>query len=351
MNSTCDSESSSASDVKAQAHVEQFQVNAYPRVSETISPTYSKTEVLSQQTIEKAREKLLEGCSVVMCENVSLSEAKEFLDQNESRGVRCTFVPHDSIIKECDNQIHGKLIALELPTHAHQSVTACLTWEVFNGLFPFSGTTASVELKSSPTFQIGKILKEPDLTISPIDGRGRRTARLPTVVFETAYRNESMQQLKDSLGQWTATVPMAVGIKICDEKNDAIPMHILVYKNDAIQNPVKTISFGTDVQVQGQFLEIPFADIYHGTEESQNEKIKSAIERQDCIKINLSVLQERILEVMFQLKNIFSLPDAALMLVVCRTWRSTRTSKLRSWPPIQCQPVFQAQSSRAPIQK
>ena len=239
---------------------------------------------------------------------MSLSEAKEFLEQNESRRFRCTFVPHDSIIKECHNQIHGKVVALELPTHAHESVAACLTWEVYNGLSPFSGTTASVEMKTSPTIQIGNILKEPDLTISPIAGRGKRTARLPTVVFETAYRNESIEQLKDILGRWTTTVQMAVGIKICDEKNDEIPMHILVYRNDAIQNPVKTISFGTDVQVEGQVLEIPLADIYYGTEGSQNDEIRNAIERKDCIKINLSVLQERILEVMLPVKSLLFSP-------------------------------------------
>ena len=239
---------------------------------------------------------------------MSLSEAKEFLEQNESRRFRCTFVPHDSIIEECRNQIHGKLIALELPTHSHESVTACLTWEVYKGLNPFSATMASVEMKTSPTIQIGNILKEPDLTISPIAGRGKRTARLPTVVFETVYRHELIEQLKDILGRWTTTVQMAVGIKICDEKNDEIPMHILVYRNDAIQNPVKTISFGTDVQVEGQFLEIPLADIYYGTEGSQNDEIRNTIEMKDCIKINLSVLQERILEVMLPVKSLLFSP-------------------------------------------
>jgi len=286
-------------DVKSRVHVEVLQVEAVPQ-------TCSKNEVLSQQTIEKASEKLSEGCSVVMCEHVSLSEAKEFLEQNESRRFRCTFLPHDSTTKECHNQIYGKLIATELPTHAHESVAACLTWEVFNGVSSLSGKTASVEMKTSPTIQIGNILKEPDLTISPIAGRGKRTARLPTVVFETAYR-QSMKELNDALSQWLTSVRMAVGIKIYDEKNDEIQMQMVVYKNDAIQNPVETISFGTDVQVQDLFLEIPFADIYYGTEGSQNDAIKNAIEMNHCIRIDLLVLQERILEVM-SLKNLVFSP-------------------------------------------
>jgi len=188
-------------DVKSRVHLEELQVEAVPQ-------TCSKIEVLSQQTIEKASEKLSEGCSVVMCEHVSLSEAKEFLEQNESSR---TFLPNDSTTKECHNQIYGKLIATELPTHAHESVAACLTWEVFNGVSSLSGKTASVEMKTSPTIQIGNILKEPDLTISPIAGRGKRTARLPTVVFETAYR-QSMKELNDALSQWLTSVRMAVGI-------------------------------------------------------------------------------------------------------------------------------------------
>ena len=230
-----------------------------------------------------------------MCENVSLYEARAFLEQNESRGFRCTFVPHDSDLKECHNQIHGKLIALELPNHTHETVTSCLMWQMISHLRSRSGRKASVDFKPSPTIQIEDTLKEPDLTMCPI-GRNNQ-AQLPTVVFETGYLHESLQKLDTILGQWTRIAQLAVGIKIYKERNDEFQMQVVVHRKEATQNPDKIIAFGTDVTVQGLTLEISLADIYLGSENCQNDAIKQAIARKECLAIDLSELQERLIEV------------------------------------------------------
>lgn len=256
----------------------------------------ARREMLGPHMIERARKNLSAGGPAVISENVSLSDAREFLEQNESRGFRCRFVPHDPSSTEYYDESYGQLIAWELPTHAHESVASCLMWQLIPGLRTLSGQKASVDLKPSPTIQVGNSLKEPDLTICPI--AGGKQAQLLTVVFETGYQHETLEQLKGILGQWILIAQMAVGIKIFNETNGEVQMHILVYRKDSAQNPVKSIPFGTDVTVEGLVLDIPLSYIFFGSSNCQNEAIKNAIKGGECLVIDLSELQERILEVL-----------------------------------------------------
>lgn len=78
-----------------------------------------------------------------------------------------------------------------------------------------AGALDRVTIQGSPTISIPDGLKEPDFTIRP------REARLPTVVGEVAYLNESFPRLIEEKEMWCKTnfVQFFVGLTIAQVQN------------------------------------------------------------------------------------------------------------------------------------
>lgn len=120
-----------------------------------------------------------------------------------------------------------------------------------------------VTTQGSPTTSIPDGMKEPDFTIRP------REAKLPTVVGEVAYHNESFPRLVEEKEMWCRSdfIQFFVGLKITDrsrtQKRDP-KLTLITWRRDT--NKSETIEFGHNsacVAKNQMYLRIPFSLIFH----------------------------------------------------------------------------------------
>lgn len=145
-----------------------------------------------------------------------------------------------------------------------------------------------ITTQGSPTTSIPDGLKEPDFTIRP------REAKLPTVVGEVAYHNESFPTLVEEKEMWCRSdfVQFFVGLKITDrswtQRHDP-KLTLITWRRDT--NKSETVEFGqnsTCVAKNQMYLQIPFSCIFH------QSSIPPSVSHQSSLDFDLFDLRERL---------------------------------------------------------
>lgn len=120
-----------------------------------------------------------------------------------------------------------------------------------------------VTTQGSPTLDIPDGLKQPDFAIRP------REAKLPTIVVEVAYHNESFQRLIEEQQMWCRSdfVQFFVGLKITDwtqsQKRDP-KLTLITWRRDS--GTTETLEFGQNSSCTGEnqmFLNIPYSCLFY----------------------------------------------------------------------------------------
>ena len=145
-----------------------------------------------------------------------------------------------------------------------------------------------VTTQGSPTISIPDGLKEPDFTIRP------REARLPTVVGEIAYLNESFPRLVEEKEMWCKTnfVQFFVGLKIAERsqtQNHAPELTLITWRRDTDKS--ETIEFGCNsacVAMNQMYLQIPFSCIFH------HSSIPPSVSHQHSLNFDLFDIRQRV---------------------------------------------------------
>jgi hypothetical protein len=239
--------------------------------------------------------------ATLICDHVALLEVLNFLEKHEPLGIRIRFEPENSQdVEKHAGDIMGKFMAVELPTNAHEAAAAEISYQITKSVEAIINEQ-TLQLRSSPIFQIGSILKQPDSSLGPMGLETEEMAREATTVVEIGYRHETLAMLKRSMSAWVASespIVSAVGIKISEERNGTRKMLALLYKKGAISNPVQEIEFGTDAPyVPGLVLNVSLRDLFFGAHEIQGDELKAALDHDYQIEINLAKLQKIILKV------------------------------------------------------
>lgn len=147
---------------------------------------------------------------------------------------------------------------------------------------------SKVTILGSPTVIIPDGLKEPDFIIRP------REAKLPTVVGEIAYHNESFASLVEEKDMWCRAdfVQFFVGLKVSDrtskQKQDPA-LTLITWRRDT--NKSETVEFGQNsacVAENQMYLQIPFTCLFH------QSFIPTSVSTQQSLDFDLFDVRERI---------------------------------------------------------
>jgi hypothetical protein len=238
----------------------------------------------------------------VVCDHISLLDVTNFLDEHDSLGFRIRFDPQKGQdISAHPKKIMGKLIALEIPSYAHEAAASEITEQIKESV---KGIVQEQTLRTwaSPTCRIGSCLKQPDSSIGPRGAESEWVARKPTTVVEVVYLHGTKEDLKESLSTWISPesyVQTAVGVIIFRKQSGSKRrMLALLYEKGASDNPVQEIEFGADVEnVAGLVLKVSLRNIFFGAHSVQKPALRAALRADSKIEINLGKLREEILKV------------------------------------------------------
>lgn len=205
----------------------------------------------------------------MLCDRITWKDFDQWLDVCEGDVRRWIFepVPDDD---EC-----GRVIIYSIPADPHEAtageILAMILEEVqtAGNSIPLIRT---MKIKASPTCRLGtRRGKEPDMSISPAglavggnildNGKG---FPFPNVIIEVAYKNESLNLLREELENWMlpeTSVQVAIGIKLfVRTRRQRRYRAILRVRN----SPSQEVEFGMDVGEGPISLAFPLELIYEG---------------------------------------------------------------------------------------
>lgn len=145
-----------------------------------------------------------------------------------------------------------------------------------------------VTTQGSPTITIPDGLKQPDFVIRP------REAKMPTIVGEVAYHNESFQRLVEEKEMWCRSdfVQFFVGLKITDRtrsQREDPKLTLISWRRDT--NKSETVEFGQNsacVAKNQMYLKIPFSCLFH------HSSIPPSVSSQHSLDFDLFDIQQRV---------------------------------------------------------
>jgi hypothetical protein len=189
---------------------------------------------------------------VVVLENVELAQYDDFMEKYEDH-LRPSFV--------FERIYGGKVVVQELPSKVHECCSHTLSAFIQDQINAVAGVgfaSHTLNLMTSPKYALGNIRKEPDLAIECEE------SGLLTLVVEVAWKNESLQTLRDELEMWKLhrDVRIVIGIKLFVSKKMKL-IKLTRHVNADIWSNME-LDFGENITYPPD-LDLDIADLYYGS--------------------------------------------------------------------------------------